>query len=291
MNIGIVGLGLIGGSIAKSIKQNTDHKVFGTDIQESVICLAKLMEAIDDVLSDELLPQCDIVIVALYPNDTIHYIQAHASSFKKGSVVCDCCGVKQMVCDALEDTAAKNDFVFIGCHPMAGKEFSGFKHSCARLFHHASMIMTPYFSATPLGLIEAVKKFWLSLGFSNITLCSPAEHDQMIAYTSQLAHVVSSAYVKSSLAHKHKGFSAGSYQDMTRVAKLHEKMWTELFFENKENLIGELDGLIERLVEYSDALKSGSRGSVEKLLQEGRIMKESIDYSYGMGSFHENSNR
>lgn len=277
MNIGIVGLGLIGGSIAKSIKQNTSHKVFGTDIQESVVCLAKLLEAIDDDLTDDFLPQCDIVIVALYPNDTINYIQAHAHSFKKGCVVTDCCGVKQMVCDALQDTAVQNDFVFIGSHPMAGLEFSGFKYSCNQLFNNASMIMTPS-SATPLELLEAMKKFWLSLGFANITLCSPAEHDRMIAYTSQMAHVVSSAYVKSSLAHKHKGFSAGSYHDMTRVAKLHEKMWTELFFENKDNLINELDGLIERLVEYSDALKSGNRGSVEKLLQDGRIIKESIDF-------------
>lgn len=277
MNIGIVGLGLIGGSIAKAIKKNTKHKVFGTDIQESVVCLAKLLEAIDDDLSDEFLPQCDIVIVALYPTDTINYVQAHAGSFKKGSVVADCCGVKQMVCDALQATAAKNDFVFIGCHPMAGVEFSGFKHSSTQLFHNASMIMTPYYSATPLGLLEAMKQFWLSLGFANITLCSPAEHDRMIAYTSQLAHVVSNAYVKSSLAPKHKGFSAGSYHDMTRVAKLHEKMWTELFFENKQNLMNELDGLIERLVEYSDALKSGNRGDVEKLLQAGRIIKESID--------------
>jgi len=277
MNIGIIGLGLIGGSLAKSIKQNTNHKVFGTDIQESVVCLAKLIEAIDDDLCDDLLPQCDIVIAALYPDDTINYIQEHAHNFKKGCVVTDCCGVKQTVCDTLQDTAAQNDFVFIGSHPMAGLEFSGFKYSCSNLFNNASMIMTPSVE-TPLELLEAMKEFWLSLGFTNITLCSPAEHDRMIAYTSQLAHVVSSAYVKSSLASKHKGFSAGSYHDMTRVAKLNEKMWTELFFKNKENLINELDSLIEQLVEYSDALKSENRGAVEKLLQDGRIIKESIDF-------------
>jgi prephenate dehydrogenase len=160
---------------------------------------------------------------------------------------------------------------------MAGLESSGFKYSSNHLFNNASMIMTPS-SETPLEVLEAMKEFWLSLGFANITLCSPEEHDRMIAYTSQLAHVVSSAYVKSGLTYKHKGFSAGSYHDMTRVAKLNEKMWTELFFENKENLINELDSLIERLVEYSDALKSENRGSVEKLLQDGRIIKESIDF-------------
>lgn len=275
MNIGVVGLGLIGGSIAKAIKQNTTYQVYGRDIQESVIHCAKLIGAIDGVLDEGHLLECDMVIVALYPEDTIRFIKANAASFKKGCIVADCGGVKQMVCDALVDVAKNNEFIFIGCHPMAGIEASGFKYSQQELFQNASMLMTPY-SDTPLEILDTMKQFWLKLGFSSITLCSPGEHDRMIAYTSQLAHVVSSAYVKSKLAPKHKGFSAGSFRDMTRVAKLNENMWTELFFANPQNLVDELNGLIERLVEYRDALKFNERERVKELLKEGRIIRESI---------------
>ncbi|MEG6617267.1 prephenate dehydrogenase [Peptococcaceae bacterium 1198_IL3148] len=275
MNIGVVGLGLIGGSIAKSIKQNTDYKVFGTDIQDSVIYCAKLFEAIDDALDEKNLSECDMLIVALYPKDTIDYINTHAASFKKGCIVTDCGGVKEMVCEALLDTAIANDFVFIGAHPMAGIENSGFRYAHEQLFCNASMLITPYHQ-TPLEILDFMKQFWLKLGFSNITLCSPEEHDRMIAYTSQLAHVVSSAYVKSKLAPKHQGFSAGSFRDMTRVAKLNENLWTELFFANRQNLISELNGLLERLVEYRDALQFNEPERVKELLQEGRKIKESI---------------
>lgn len=276
MNIGIVGLGLIGGSLAKTIKQNTNHQVLGADKEESVINRAKLEGAIDDFLGDEFLGQCDMVIVALYPRATIQYIQSNAGRFKPGCIVTDCSGVKEIVCDTLHDIAVKHDFIFIGSHPMAGIERSGFNYSSSQLFNNASMIMTPS-SETPLETLDAMKQFWLSLGFSKVRLSSPAEHDQMIAYTSQLPHVLSSAYVKSDKVSKHQGFSAGSYHDMSRVAKLNETMWTELFFDNKEYLTNELDGLIERLQEYRDALKSDERTRMKQLLQEGRLIKESID--------------
>lgn len=275
MNIGVVGLGLIGGSIAKSIKHHTEDQVFGADIEESAIHCAKLIGAIDGVLDEQRLPECDMVIVALYPKDAINYIKSHAASFKKGCIVTDCGGVKQMVCKALQEVASEHDFIFMGAHPMAGLENSGFKYAHEKLFKNASMIITPY-SETPLELLDFMKQFWLRLGFSSITLCSPEEHDEMIAYTSQLAHVVSSAYVKSKLAPKHKGFSAGSFRDMTRVAKLNEKLWTELFFANRQNLVGELNGLLEHLIAYRDALESNDPERVKELLREGRILKESI---------------
>lgn len=276
MNIGIVGLGLIGGSLAKTIKQKTNHQVLGADKEESVVRRAKLEGAIDDYLDDEFLVQCDMVIVALYPRATIQYIQSNAGRFKPGCIVTDCSGVKEIVCDALHDIAAKHDFIFIGAHPMAGIERSGFNYSSSQLFYNASMIMTPS-SETPLETLEVMKQFWLCLGFSKVRFTSPAEHDQMIAYTSQLPHVLSSAYVKSDKVLKHQGFSAGSYHDMSRVAKLNETMWTELFFDNKEYLTNELDGLIERLQEYRDALKYDERTRMKQLLQEGRLIKESID--------------
>lgn len=231
--------------------------------------------AIDGVLNKELLGQCDLVIVAIHLQGTIDYIKKHAASFKKGAVVTDCCGVKQTVCEALQETAAANGFVLIGTHPMAGLEQSGFKHSTPHLFNNAYMIMTPY-EATPSELVVRLQAFWQELGFAGSTVCSPAEHDRMIAFTSQLAHVVSSAFVKGRQAPKHKGFSAGSYQDMTRVARLDENMWTELLLANKQNLIPEIDALIERMGKYRDALKANRPDILKKLLQDGREIKEAI---------------
>lgn len=275
MNIGIVGLGLIGGSIAKAIKQNTEHKVYGTDIVESVIYRAKLIEAIDDALTQETLAQCDLVVIALYPQATIAYIRENAKHFKKGAIVMDCGGVKRSVCDELKEVSEQGDFTFIGAHPMAGVEFSGFKHSRTQLFKKASVILTPY-KGTPLEVLNKVKLFCENLGFSDVVITTPEEHDVMIAFTSQLAHVVSSAYIKSERATRHKGFSAGSFKDMTRVAKLNETMWTELFLDNRDNLVNEIDELIEHLAEYRDTIKNGDEQGLKTLLKAGRERKESV---------------
>ncbi len=276
MTIGIIGLGLIGGSIAKAIKENTDNKVLGYDIAESVVCKAKLMKAVDGELSKDKLDECDIVIIALYLEDTIRYIADNAASFKKGGIVIDCCGVKQDICAAAGPIAYENGFVFIGGHPMAGIEFSGFDHSEKSLFVNASMIITPL-PGTFIEVIETLKKTFLKIGFNNFQITSPEEHDKMIAFTSQLAHVVSSAYVKGPAALKHKGFSAGSYKDMTRVAKLNENMWTELFLSNRENLIFEIDTLIQRLNEYSETLKKEDAPALKLLLREGSEIKQRLN--------------
>ena len=144
MTVGIVGLGLIGGSIAKAIKDNTDCKVLGRDISEQVMYKARLLGVIDGELEDELLSECDLVIVAIYPGDTVDYVISRAGFFKRGGIVLDCCGIKRKVCDALEQPAKENGFIFVGGHPMAGREFSGFEYSKKNLFEKASMILTPY---------------------------------------------------------------------------------------------------------------------------------------------------
>ncbi|NLP29684.1 MAG: prephenate dehydrogenase [Clostridiales bacterium] len=275
MNIGIIGLGLIGGSISKAIKENTDYKVFGTDLKESVIYKAILLEAIDERLTDDILPSCDIVIVALYPEDCIDYIKKKASLFKKSSIVFDCCGVKRSVCSEVQHIAEQNGFLFIGGHPMAGLEYSGFAYSQKALFQNASMILTPP-DGIKIQLLEKIKHFWLSLGFTNVEITSPEKHDQIIAFTSQLAHIVSSAYIKSPKAPLHKGFSAGSYKDLTRVAKLNADMWTQLFLMNKDNLVSEIDGLINRLTEYRDSLNDNNERKLWHLLEEGTKKKLSI---------------
>ena len=253
MEIGIVGLGLIGGSLAKAISQNTDHTVYGTDLSEQVVRKAVLVDAIEQPLTDELLPQCDIVIVALYPQATIDYVKEHAHLFRKESIVVDCGGIKKLICDTLIPLAEDHGFLFVGGHPMAGLEHSGFTYAKKSLFNNASMIFTP--TKGPIESMEKLKELFTSIGFTNIEISTAEEHDRKIAFTSQLAHVVSNAYIKSPTALEHSGFSAGSYKDLTRVAKLNEVMWTELFLENADNLAAEIDTLIGNLQQYSTAIR------------------------------------
>ena len=276
MSVGVVGLGLIGGSIAKAIKYNTDNKVIGFDIDENVVLKARLLGAIDEEMTEQKISECDIIITGLYPEATKKYITDNAQKFKKGAIVLDTCGVKEYVCEDMYRVARENGFTFIGTHPMAGLHLSGFEHSKVTMFSNASMLLVPS-ADTGINELEIVRKLFSAIGFTNIQNTTPEEHDRIIAFTSQLAHVVSNAYVKSPSAKLHKGFSAGSYKDLTRVAKLNEVMWTELFLENRENLISEIDTIIENLTKYLKALKEDNADELEKLLRDGRICKEQID--------------
>ena len=275
MNVGIVGLGLIGGSLAKSIKENTAHTVWGYDIDPSVITKAMLCEAIDDPLIPSRLPLCDIVLIALYPSLCVDYVREHAAEFSENAIIVDCAGVKRAVQQPISDIASHYDWKYIGGHPMAGREFSGFNHSQGDLFAKASMILTPD-GEIDLNTRAFVKEFFLDAGFATVRFTTPDEHDSMIAYTSQLAHIVSGAYVKNPLSDHHKGFSAGSFQDMTRVAKLNENMWTELMMDNADLLVPSIDDLIVRLTQYRNALEKKDAEQLHDLLKEGRIMKENL---------------
>ncbi|MEG0829411.1 MAG: prephenate dehydrogenase [Anaerovoracaceae bacterium] len=275
MKIGVIGLGLIGGSIAKAVKTNTDHIIYGYDLNDTVEKKALLVNAIDFSLTDDLLVQCDLIIVALYPGATISFIKEKALLFKKGGIVLDCCGVKSLVCHEVEPIAAKHDFVFIGGHPMAGLEHSGFDHTKTALFDQASMILIP--TKGDIQSVDTVKTLCTQIGFTNIQIATASKHDEMIAFTSQLAHVVSSAYIKSPTALAHDGFSAGSYKDMTRVAKLNESMWTELFLDNKDYLVKEIDQMVSHLQDYRQAINSRDENKLKQLLKEGREKKALID--------------
>ena len=275
MKIAIIGLGLIGGSLARTIKLHTDATVYGCDLDRQTIEQAKLMDAIDGELTDELLKDCDMVLVALYPAAIIRWINDHADCFKPGALVIDCGGVKQVICEAIEPLAAGKGWHFIGGHPMAGREFSGFRYAKDDLFDHASMILCPRGDADP-EVLQRARDFFMDLGFRRVQFTTPQTHDEMIAYTSQLAHIVSSAYVKCPLADKHRGFSAGSFADMTRVARLNEDMWTELFFDNREALLPVLEDLADRVAEYRDALRENDPAAMKRLLREGRKIKEKL---------------
>jgi len=272
MQIGIVGLGLIGGSFARAIKEHTPHSVFAFDIDRSALLGATLVGAIDGELTDPQLQNTDLLLLSLYPQATVDFVKSHADAIRPGTIVVDCCGVKRPVCDALCDFAKQHGFHFLGGHPMAGTQFWGFSHARASLFKGASMILTTN-GVSDIGVLETVKRFFLSVGFETLTFTTADEHDKTIAYTSQLAHIVSNAYVKSPTALQRKGFSAGSYRDMTRVAKLNVEMWTELFLENRDNLGAELGLLIEHLQQYKDALDNNDESALRQLLQDGKDTK------------------
>ncbi len=266
----------MGGSLAKAISFGTEHTVWGTNRSPEATQKALFVGAIQKELTKEDLPFCDLVIVSLYPQASIDYIKENAENFKSGAIVMDISGVKRYVCDELYHTAQKHNFVFIGAHPMAGLHLSGFEHSTAKIFNNSSMILTPY-DDTPEECVNVIKELFLKIGFTNIQISTPDEHDKIIAFTSQLAHVVSNAYVKSPNALLHKGFSAGSYKDLTRVAYLNENMWSELFLENKDNLINEIDSIVANLIQYKEAMVNDDREKLSKLLKDGKELKQKID--------------
>ena len=276
MNIGVVGLGLIGGSIAKSAKKNTKFKVYGYDINESVVKKAINENSIDGELTEKRLATCDYIFIPLYPEAVVEYVEKNASVFKEGAVVIDCAGVKRSVCDKCFKIAENFNFVFVGGHPMAGTQYSGFENSKDTMFYNAPFVLTPKENEDILILANA-REIIMQLGFGRVSVMTPQKHDKLIAFTSQLAHVVSNAFVKSPSAIERKGISAGSYKDLTRVAYLNENMWTELFIDNKDNLIYELDNIINELKKYSDAMKNDDPETLRQLLKEGREAKERAD--------------
>lgn len=271
MIITAVGIGLIGGSMCKAIKKHTNHTVYGVDINKETIEMAISQNAIDRETDD--LSLADITIVSLYPTDAIDYIIENASRFKEGSIVIDTCGIKKEIVDRVSPVLEKQGVTFIGTHPMAGREFSGFEYSLDNLFDEASFIITPS-GSVPQAKLNLLEDLAYAIHFKKVVFASPEEHDQIIAFTSQLAHVVSNAYIKSPTHQKQLGFSAGSFQDLTRVAKLNEVMWTPLFMLNKEPLCFEIDYIIEKLTEYRDALQNSDSERLKELLKEGRILKE-----------------
>ena len=272
MNVGIVGLGLIGGSMAKSIKVRTAHTVWGIDLDAETMTLSRLSGAIDGALTRENIPACDLLLVAIRPAAAVGWVREHAPLISKTAILVDLCGVKRNVCEALAPIAKESGFAYIGGHPMAGRERGGFVHSSEELFTGASMILTPD-QSTDMRMLETLKSFFTDIGFAGLTFSTPEEHDRIIAYTSQLAHLVSSAYIKSPEAQRRRGFSAGSFRDMTRVAHLDEAMWTELFLDDADYLTEQLEILIDHLNEYREALSAHDAEKLQALLKDGREKK------------------
>ena len=271
-SVGIVGLGLIGGSMARSIKKHTIATVYGYDLDPEAMALATDAGAIDAPLTRETLQECDILLIAIAPRSLVKWVEDHADAIPTPTILVDLCGVKRYIYTHIAPLARENRFLYVGGHPMAGKEVSGFANSDRELYRDASMILCPDESADEES-IDTLKAFFLSLGFGEIVFSTPEEHDRIIAYTSQLAHAASSAYIKSPTSRQRMGFTAGSYKDMTRVARLDPEMWTQLFMVNRDHMIDELQELVDNLTGYLDALKADDPKLLKKLLEEGRDLK------------------
>ena len=275
MNVGIVGLGLIGGSFAKAYSE-AGHTVLAFDIDRSVLDFSILSGVVGGELTEENISGCDLILIAVYPQAAVEYLRKMGRHIGKKPVVIDCCGTKRVVCSRCFPLAAEHGFTYLGGHPMAGTHNSGFKYARANMFHGAPMVIVPP-DFDDIGLLDRVKSLLAPAGFGRFSVTTAEEHDEMIAFTSQMAHVVSNGYIKSPTAEKHKGFSAGSYKDMTRVAWLDPRMWAELFLENSDNLLRELDGFMACLREYREAIEAGDEARLIALLDEGRRRKAEVD--------------
>ena len=275
MNVGILGLGLIGGSLARAyaLEGNT---VFAAEKDESMLSFAMLAGAVHGKLDDKTISQCDLILLAIYPGGSASWLEENAPLISKKALVLDCCGIKREICQRCFPVAEKYGFTFVGGHPMAGSQFSGFKYSRANLFEGQPMVLVPPVF-DDISLLDRVKQALKPCRFGSFSVTTADKHDKMIAFTSQMPHILSNAFIKSPTAKAHKGFSAGSYKDLTRVAWLNPRMWAELFLENRDFVLEELDFYIRSLNNYRDAISGQDMTALVSLLEEGKRRKEEVD--------------
>ena len=275
MNVGILGLGLIGGSLARTYSK-AGHIVYACEKDPAILEFAQLAGAVHDELNSESIGLCDLILLAIYPDGSADWLEKNGHLVSKNALVIDCCGTKVRVCGRCFPVAQKYGFTYVGGHPMAGTHNSGFKYSRSNMFQGAPMVLVPP-RFDDIDLLQRVKDALEPCKFGSYSVTTAQEHDRMIAFTSQMPHIVSNAFIKSPTALDHKGFSAGSYKDMTRVAWLNPKMWAELFLENKENVLQELDFYIASLSAYRNAVAEANEQKLIQLLDEGRKRKEQVD--------------
>ena len=273
--VGILGLGLIGGSFAKAYHA-AGWAVLAADRDAAILSFAQMSGAVDGTLGAENAAQCDLILACICPEAAIAELTGLAPHIGEKPVVIDCCGTKRVVCEALFPVAEQYGFTYLGGHPMADSHHSGFKYARENLYHNAPMVLVPP-SFDDIALLQRVKELLAPAGFGHISVTTAQAHDEMIAFTSQMPHLISNAYIKSPTAAEHKGFSAGSYKDMTRVAWLNAPMWAELFLENRDCLLRELGWLMESLREYRAALEKNDLPELTRLLEEGKKRKEEVD--------------
>lgn len=275
MTVGILGLGLIGGSLARAYAKS-GHTVYACEQDAAMLEFAQLAGAVHGELNVHTISDCDLLLLAVYAQASADWLDSHAAWISGHTVVIDCCGIKTNICNRCFPIAQKYGFTFVGGHPMAGSHHSGFKYSRSNLFQGAPMVLVPPRFDDPV-LLERVEALLAPCKFGMYSVTTAEAHDEMIAFTSQMPHILSNAFIKSPTALQHKGFSAGSYKDLTRVAWLNPGMWAELFLSNKENVINELDTYINNLQKYRDAIAQENHDTLIALLDEGRRRKEEVD--------------
>lgn len=275
MNVGILGLGLIGGSLARAYSKS-GHTVYAYDRDESMLEFAKISGVVQQELNTETICKCELIFLSIYSSAAAQWLENNAMYIAPTALVIDCCGIKEDICRRCFPVAEKYGFTFVGGHPMAGSHNSGFKYSRSNLFQGAPIVLVPPRYDDPL-LLQRIKDALEPCGFKNFSITTASEHDKMIAFTSQMPHILSNAFIKSPTALSHKGFSAGSYKDLTRVAWLNPQMWAELFLGNKENILQELDCYIKNLQNYKTAIANDDEVALIALLDEGRKRKEEVD--------------
>ena len=275
MTVGILGLGLIGGSLARAYTK-AGHTVLACEKDESILTFAQLAGAVSAPLDKTNIADCDLILLSVYADASASWLEQNGEYIANSALVIDCCGIKKEICNRCFPVAEKYGFTFVGGHPMAGSHYSGFKYSRSNLFQGAPMVLVPPRYDDPM-LLQRVKDALAPCGFKQFSVTTAEEHDEMIAFTSQMPHIISNAFIKSPTAQSHSGFSAGSYKDLTRVAWLNPQMWAELFLSNKGNVLHELDILISSLQEYRAAIELQDEQQLIALLDEGRKRKEEVD--------------
>lgn len=274
MKIAVVGMGIIGGSFCKALKKYTDHYVIGINRTKSTLEKAYADKSIDEIGDEKSLEKADVIILALYPEAAIEFIENNGRYINKNAVVTDSAGIKSEICPKLVALSEKYGFTFVGSHPMAGKETNGYESSDSDLYAGASYIIVPCNADEKS--VKLLSDLALEIKFGMIKISTPEEHDRMIAFTSQLPHILACAYVMSPCCPNHKGFSAGSYKDVSRVANINAKLWSELFLENREPLISELEMLRDNILAITDAVKANDKEKIELLLEKAHKVKEAL---------------
>ncbi len=274
-NIGVVGFGLIGGSMGLAIKKYTSHNVYAFDLSENVRKYVVDNNLCDGVFSpnDKMLKECDIVFIGLYPYKTVEFINENIDNLKENAIVCDLCGVKSYI-----NNNISNKVRFVGAHPMAGKEVNGIENASADLYLNASFLITET-ENTDKDAVDEIENIARKTGFSKVVKTTPENHDRMITFTSQLPHITSVAYVMQKAFKECDGYYAGSFKDMARVAKINPNLWTELFKINKDILSEQIDSYIDTLNEIKLAVLSDDNRLYDILLNS-KELKEWQDENY-----------
>lgn len=284
-NYGIVGLGIMGGSFAKAIKANVlpfaSGKIFAFDKNETVLQKAKSENIIDNFFTKEnlsaMLSLCDIVFVCLYPHDVISFLEQNQNHFKKGAIVTDISGVKCEIAKKLKSVTNLNIDFILG-HPMAGGEKEGFEFSNANFFKQRNYIIIEQ-EWNKKENIALFKSIVLRLGFKRIVETSVQTHDYNIAFTSQLCHVIASALVKSKSDKHITKFGGGSFEDLTRIALINAPLWTELFLQNKQNLLEHITNFEKEISLVKKFLQEDDYSKLEKYLSEVRSIRSEMQTS------------